>query len=89
MNLGPAVRYPVVLNLSLAAEAGPLFGYRGAVGVPAEQYFIATLLYLLLEGMALYAGQLLAPAEGFGRGFFLPYYTIHDHYDALALLHFI
>ena len=31
-----------------------------------------TILLLLLEGTARYAGLLLAPAEGFGRGFFCP-----------------
>ena len=31
------------------------------------------LLYSTLEGAARYAGLLLAPAEGFGRGHFLPF----------------
>ena len=30
-------------------------------------------VYLVLEDTARYAGLLLAPAEGFGRGLFLPF----------------
>ena len=32
------------------------------------------LVLLKLEGAARYAGLLLAPAEGFGRGLFLPFW---------------
>ena len=45
---------------------------------------LANLLQPTQEGMARYAGQLLAPAEGFGRGFFfagqemlLRYFCVH------------
>ena len=42
------------------------------------QRFVDILLFFLqiwqtLEGAALYAGLLLAPAEGFGQGVFLPF----------------
>ena len=54
-------------------------------------YSFDFLLLLLLEGMALYVGHLLASAEGFGLGFFLPsgkkgaYYAVFAHFWCLVV----
>ena len=42
------------------------------------------LLYYILEDTSRYAGLLLAPAEGFGRGFFCPLGKKRAYYAVLA-----
>ena len=50
------------------------WGHGGRVTATEQQQVIQFLQ--TLEGMARYAGQLLAPAKSFGRGFVLPFHAV-------------
>ena len=75
----PGVETPEDTNLS-----GRLNNLTGCGGEKGERSGILNSFKDILEGMARYAGLLLAPAEDFGRGFFCPSCKKRAFYDCLA-----